>query len=105
MCVSGQQAVYEPFCGSGTTIIAAEMTGRICHAIELSSAYIDVGVRQWQQFSGKEAVLDGDGRTFDQVAAERAGLWINEAKRSTNAGTASPASQAGRSTMQHGAMS
>jgi hypothetical protein len=65
------QAVYEPFCGSGTTIIAAEMTGRSCHAIELSPAYIDVAVKRWQDFAGKQAVLDGDGRTFDEVASER----------------------------------
>ena len=65
------QAVYEPFCGSGTTIIAAAMTGRACHAIELSAAYVDVGVKRWQDFTGEAAVLDGDGRTFDQIAAER----------------------------------
>jgi DNA modification methylase len=65
------QAVYEPFCGSGTTIIAAAMTGRACHAIELAPAYVDVGVKRWQDFTGEAAVLDGDGRTFDQIAAER----------------------------------
>jgi len=56
------QAVYEPFSGSGTTIIAAEMTGRSCHAIEISPAYIDVAVKRWQDFTGTQAVLDGDGR-------------------------------------------
>jgi DNA modification methylase len=66
------QAVYEPFCGSGATIIAAAMTGRACHAIELSPAYVDVGVKRWQDFTGEAAVLDGDGRTFNQIAAERA---------------------------------
>jgi DNA modification methylase len=65
------QSVYEPFCGSGTTIIAAAMTGRACHAIELSPAYVDVGVKRWQDFTGEDAVLDGDGRSFDEVAAER----------------------------------
>jgi DNA modification methylase len=65
------QAVYEPFSGSGTTIIASEMTGRSCHAIEVSASYIDVAVKRWQDFAGKEATLDGDGRTFDQIAAER----------------------------------
>src|SRR6202040_2088017 len=65
------QAVYEPFSGSGTTIIAAAMTGRACHAIELAPAYVDVGVKRWQDFTGEAAVLDGDGRTFDQIAAER----------------------------------
>jgi len=58
------QAVYEPFSGSGTTIIAAEMTGRACHAIELSPAYVDVAVRRWQAFTGQQATLEGDGCTF-----------------------------------------
>jgi hypothetical protein len=63
------QAVYEPFCGSGTTIIAAEITGRACHAIELNPAYVDVAVDRWQKFTGEDAVLEEDGRTFNQVAA------------------------------------
>lgn len=65
------QAVYEPFSGSGTTIIAAEMTGRACHAIEISSAYVDVAVRRWQSFTGRGATLEGDGRMFDEIAEER----------------------------------
>lgn len=65
------QRVYEPFAGSGTTIIAAEMTGRICHAIELHPAYVDVAVRRWQAFTGRVAILEGDGRSFDLVAAAR----------------------------------
>ncbi|MFZ4748690.1 MAG: DNA modification methylase, partial [Sphingomonas sp.] len=65
------QAVYEPFSGSGTTIIAAEMTGRQCFAIELSPAYVDVAVTRWERFTGQAATLDGDGRTFAQVLAER----------------------------------
>lgn len=55
------QAVYEPFSGSGTTIIAAEMTGRSCHAIELNPTYIDVTVKRWEDFTGNKAVLE-DGR-------------------------------------------
>ena len=65
------QAVYEPFSGSGTTIIAAEMTGRSCHAIELNPLYVDVAVKRWQAFTGEEARLDGDGRSFDGIAAHR----------------------------------
>ena len=65
------QAVYEPFCGSGTTIIAAEMSGRSCQAIELSPAYVDVAVRRWQAFTGAEATLEGDGRRFGAVAEEQ----------------------------------
>jgi DNA modification methylase len=41
------RAVYDPFSGSGTAIIAAEMTGRICHAIEIAPAYVDVAVKRW----------------------------------------------------------
>jgi len=65
------QAVYEPFAGSGTTIIAAEMEGRACFAVELSPAYVDVAVCRWEAFSGQQAVLAGDGRTFAEIAAER----------------------------------
>ena len=65
------QAVYEPFSGSGTTTIAAEMTGRVCHAIELSPAYVDLAVTRWQNFTGQKAALDGDGRTFEELAASR----------------------------------
>ena len=65
------QAVYEPFSGSGTTIIAAEMTGRCCHAIELNPAYVDVAIKRWQDFSGSKATLESSGQSFDELAAER----------------------------------
>jgi DNA modification methylase len=65
------QAVYEPFSGSGTTLIAAEMAGRACHAVELSPAYVDVAVQRWQAFTGQEATLARDGATFASVSAER----------------------------------
>ena len=65
------QAVFEPFSGSGTTIIAAEMTARACHAIELNPLYVDVAVRRWQAFTGQPATLEGDGRTFDEIATNR----------------------------------
>jgi len=61
------QAVYEPFCGSGTTVIACEMEGRSCLGMELNPAYIDVIVRRWQEFTGNAATLEGDGRTFDEL--------------------------------------
>jgi DNA modification methylase len=50
--------VYEPFSGSGTTIIAAEMTGRCCYAIELNPAYVDIAVKRWEDFTGEKAVRD-----------------------------------------------
>lgn len=57
-------SIYEPFSGSGTTIIAAEQTGRRCYAMELSPQYVDVAVRRWQQFTGKTAVLESTGQPF-----------------------------------------
>ncbi|MCB1499218.1 MAG: site-specific DNA-methyltransferase, partial [Bauldia sp.] len=51
--------------------IAAEMTGRSCHAIELNPAYVDVAIRRWQDFTGEEAVLEGSGSSFLAVARER----------------------------------
>ena len=65
------QAVYEPFSGSGTTIIAGEMTGRHIYAVELNPAYVDVAVKRWQDFTGQQAILESDGRTFADVAAQR----------------------------------
>jgi DNA modification methylase len=67
---SAGQSVYEPFCGSGTTIIAGEMTGRSILALEIDPAYVDVAVRRWCEFSGQKAT-DENGRAFDEVAAER----------------------------------
>lgn len=66
-------AVYEPFSGSGTTIIAAEMTKRRCYAMELNPAYVDVAVRRWQTFAGAEAIHAETGQSFSELAAERAG--------------------------------
>jgi DNA modification methylase len=62
------QAVYEPFCGSGTTIIAAEQTGRICHAIELHPMYVDIAVQRWQNFTGRQAKSETTGEVFDERA-------------------------------------
>lgn len=66
------QAVYEPFSGSGTTIIAGEMSGRAVHAIELNPAYVDVAVLRWQQFTGKDAVHAETGAKFDDSAQVKA---------------------------------
>jgi DNA modification methylase len=53
------EVIYEPFCGSGTAIIAAEMTGRVCRALEISPAYCDVAVKRWEAFTGRQASRDG----------------------------------------------
>jgi DNA modification methylase len=65
------ETIYDPFLGSGTTLIAAETTGRICFGIELDPLYVDVAIRRWQAFTGKEATLLGDGLIFEAVAAGR----------------------------------
>ena len=65
------QVVYEPFLGSGTSLIAAETTGRICHAVELDPAYVDVAVQRWQAFTGKDAIHEGSGQTFNDVLQKR----------------------------------
>jgi DNA modification methylase len=67
-------AVYDPFLGSGTTLIAAEMTARVCYGCELSPAYVDIIVKRWQDFTGRQAVLDGDGRSFEATGVERGAL-------------------------------
>ena len=59
------------FIGSGTTALASEMTGRACRAFEIDPGYADVCVERWQQATGRTATLDGDGRTFAEIAAER----------------------------------
>jgi DNA modification methylase len=65
------EVVYDPFLGSGTTLIAAEITDRICYGLELDPRYVDVIVQRWQHLPGKEARLDGDGRTFNEVKKVR----------------------------------
>lgn len=63
--------VLDPFVGSGTTVLAAERSGRRAAALELDPLYVDVTIRRWQRITGKKATLEGDGRTFDEVAIER----------------------------------
>jgi DNA modification methylase len=64
-------SVYEPFLGSGTTLIAAEMTGRRCFGLELDPKFVDVVVRRWQEQTSRQATLDATHQTFDDLAVER----------------------------------
>src|SRR5579872_6392402 len=64
------ELVYEPFLGSGTTLAAAELTERVCLAIELDPKYVDVAILRWQSLSNQEATL-ADGMTFAQAKASR----------------------------------
>jgi DNA modification methylase len=63
--------VLDPFCGSGTILMAAERTGRKARALEVDPNYVDVAVRRWQAYAGKSAVLFGSGETFEAIEAQR----------------------------------
>ena len=63
--------VYDPFLGSGTTLIAAEQSERLCYGLDIDPRYVDVVVQRWEQFSGAQAKLDGSGQTFQQVREAR----------------------------------
>ncbi|WP_108663876.1 site-specific DNA-methyltransferase [Acuticoccus kandeliae] len=65
------QVVYDPFLGSGTSLIAAESIGRACFGLELDPAYVDVIVSRWASFTGEEPILAESGQTFGDVRAER----------------------------------
>jgi DNA modification methylase len=63
--------VYDPFLGSGTTLIAAEQLGRKCYGLELEPRYVDVIVQRWEKLTGKQATLDGSGMTFEEAKSAR----------------------------------
>ena len=65
------EPIYDPFLGAGTTLIAAETIGRVCLGVELEPRFVDVAIRRWEAFSGKEATLLSDGQTFKTVAQDR----------------------------------
>jgi DNA modification methylase len=70
-CSRRNGIVLDPFVGSGTTLIAAERTGRRARGIEIDPVYVDVAVRRWQTYSGKAATLAATGQNFEEVEAER----------------------------------
>ena len=63
--------VLDPFGGSGSTLIACEKTGRQARLVELDPKYCDVIVQRWQDWTGGTAMLEGDGRSFEEIAAGR----------------------------------
>lgn len=63
--------VLDPFLGSGSTLIAAHTTGRVCRAIEIDGIYCDLAIRRWEALAGEPACLEETGETHDQVAARR----------------------------------
>jgi DNA modification methylase len=63
--------VVDPFLGSGSTMLAAETTGRLCRAIEIDGRYCDVAIERWQRLTGCHAVLAETGKTFAEVSQRR----------------------------------
>jgi len=72
-CTARGDVVLDTFLGSGTTVIAAERTGRVCYGIELDPRYVDTIVRRWQVFTGQSAVQESTGRTFNEIEEENNG--------------------------------
>jgi DNA modification methylase len=70
-CSRRNGLVLDPFCGSGTILIAAERTGRKARAMEIDPMYVDVAVRRWQAYTEKSAILAGSGETFEATAEKR----------------------------------
>ena len=69
-CSRRGSVVLDAFAGSGTTIIAAEQIGRRAFCIELDPLYVDVAIRRWQRFTGKDAILESNGQPFDEIRPE-----------------------------------
>ena len=69
-CTARGDIVLDGFVGSGSTVIAAERTGRWCHAIEIDPLYTDVAVRRWQSYTRDRARHAATGRFFDEIEAE-----------------------------------
>jgi DNA modification methylase len=70
-CSARGDLVLDAFLGSGSTLIAAERTGRACYGIELDPLYVDVAIRRWQRHTGDHAIHVVSGKRFDEVAADR----------------------------------
>src|ERR1700687_3511460 len=67
---SRNDIVLDPFLGTGTTVIAAERTGRICYGMELNPNYVDAGIRRWQTFTKKTAINEKSGRSFPDLESD-----------------------------------
>jgi DNA modification methylase len=70
-CSARGDIVLDPFLGSGTTLLAAERTGRACRGIEIDPIYVDVAIRRWRTFTGEDARHAVSGKTFTELEAER----------------------------------
>jgi DNA modification methylase len=69
-CSARGDVVLDSFLGSGSTLLAAERVGRICHGVEIEPRYVDLAIRRWQSLTGERAVLASTGMSFDELAAK-----------------------------------
>ena len=74
-CSRRSDVVLDPFCGSGTILIAAEKVGRVARAIEIDPVYVDVAIKRWELYTGKSAILAATGQTFECVAEARRSVF------------------------------
>jgi DNA modification methylase len=70
-CTRRGQIVLDTFCGSGATLLAAERVGRQGRGLEIDPAYVDLAIRRWQSFTGRDAVHIESGLTFEEMGARR----------------------------------
>ena len=71
-CSAPGNLVLDSFLGSGSTLMAAQRTGRICHGIEIDPVYVDVAIRRWQNYTGETAVHAQTGKRFDEIERDLA---------------------------------
>jgi DNA modification methylase len=89
-CSNRADIVLDAFLGSGSTLLAAERTGRVCHGIEIDPLYVDVAVRRWQRKNGKEARLVGTEQTFAEVGIARSHTQTPGALEASSAAASRP---------------
>jgi DNA modification methylase len=82
-CSRRSDLVLDPFAGSGTTLIAAERTGRRARALEIDPGYVDIALRRWQSYTGKQAKLAATGEAFEEVGDRRRGEQGEPGNQST----------------------
>jgi DNA modification methylase len=70
-CSRRNSLILDPFCGSGTVLIAAERVGRRARALEIYPHYVDVAIKRWQAYTGKPARLTPLGETYEEVSEQR----------------------------------
>ena len=67
------ELVYDPFLGSGTTLIAAEETGRVCYGVEIDPVYVDRLVLRWEKLSGGQPIREADGQVLSELRRQSRG--------------------------------